>query len=83
MNAVEVLATAWAYAAITHLGLDPKILFHEGGYRGMSKGLLFTYGVGVYPGSYGLQEIGMTATRPLALQLKVAAYPDMLKWLRD
>lgn len=83
MNAVEVLATAWAYAAITHLGLDPKILFHEGGYRGMSKGLLFTYGVGVYPGAYGLQEIGMTATSPLARELGVAAYPHMLKWLRD
>jgi hypothetical protein len=83
MNSVEVLATAWAYAAVTHLGLDPKVLFHEGGYDGKSKGLLFTYGVGVYPGAYGLQEIGMTATAPLARQLGVAPYPHMLKWLRD
>src|SRR5947209_19755915 len=34
MNAVEVQVTAWAYAATIHLGLDPKILFHEGGYGG-------------------------------------------------
>lgn len=83
MNAVEVQATAWAYAAVRHLGLDPKILFHEGGYMGKSKGLLFTYGVGVYPGASGLQALGLTATGEEARQRGVPPYPHMLKWLRD
>lgn len=83
MSAVEEQVTAWAYAAITHLGLDPKMLFHEGGYRGKSRGLLFTYSVGVYPGAYGLQLIGMTATVNVARESGIAPYPNMLKWMRD
>lgn len=83
MNAVEVQVTAWAYAAIIHLGLDPRILFHAGGYKGKSEGLLFTYGMGVYPGAYGLQLAGMTATGDLARRMGVAPYPHMLKWVRD
>ncbi|HEX8747929.1 MAG TPA: hypothetical protein VF717_12075 [Pyrinomonadaceae bacterium] len=83
MNAVEVLATAWAYAAVRHLGIDPKILFHEGGYMGKSEGLLFTYGVGVYPGASGLQALGLTAMGEEARRRGVSPYPHMLKWLRD
>jgi hypothetical protein len=83
MNAVEVWATAWAYAAIKHLAMDPSVLFHEGGYKGKSEGLIFTYGVGVYPGATSLQQMGMTATGELACRLGVSPYPHMLKWLRD
>lgn len=84
MDAVEVLAVAWSYAALRHLGLDPAVVFHEGGYKGKSAGLVFTFGAGVYPGASGLQEAGMTvASRDLARQLGVPAYPHMLKWLRD
>ena len=83
MTAVEAHVTAWAYAAVVHLGIDPKVLFHEGGYRGQSQGLLFTYGSGVYPGAHGLQEAGMTATGEVARELGVAPYPNMLKWVRD
>jgi hypothetical protein len=83
IDALEVQATAWAYAAVVHLGLDPKTLFHEGGYAGKSQGLLFTYGSGVYPGAYGLQEAGMTAAPGVARELGVAPYPNMLKWVRD
>lgn len=83
MDDVEVQATAWAYAALTHLGLEPKVLFHEGGYRGKSEGLIFTYTLGVYPGAYGLQSLGMTASGEEARRLNVAPYPHMLKWMRD
>jgi hypothetical protein len=83
MKAVEAQATAWAYAASIHLGLDTRVLFHEGGYRGQSEGLIFTYGAGVYPGAYGLQELGMTAGPEIAERLGVAGYPHMLKWMRD
>ncbi|MEP6636063.1 MAG: hypothetical protein ABJB97_05005 [Acidobacteriota bacterium] len=83
MNVVEVQTTAWAYAALTHLALDPKVLFHEGGYKGKSEGLMFTYGAGVYPGASSLQEIGITATGDMARRLRVTPYPHMLKWVRD
>jgi hypothetical protein len=82
MDDVEAQATAWAYAAIVHLGIDPKVLFHEGGYQGKSEGLLFTFGAGVYPGAYGLQQAGMTATGAAAREMGVAPYPNMLRWVR-
>jgi len=83
MNAVEAEATAWAYAAVTHLKLEPSVLFHAGGYEGKSAGLILTFTMGVYPGAYGLQTLGLTATGQTARQLQVAPYPHMLKWLRD
>ncbi len=82
MKAVEVQVTAWAYAAVLHLDLDPKILFHDGGYGGRSQGLLCTYGAGVYPGAFGLQQAGMIVAGD-ADELGVAPYPNMLKWMRD
>ena len=39
----EAEATAWAWAALTHLGLPASLLFHEGGYHGHSAGLALTY----------------------------------------
>jgi hypothetical protein len=83
MNLVEVQATAWAYAALTHLELEPKVLFHEGGYRGKSESLIRTYGFGVYPGANLLENLGMTLTKRKADDAGVQAYPRMLKWLRD
>src|SRR4051794_33714081 len=57
-HAGEAEAPAWAYAAIVHLGLDPAVLFHEGGYRGRSTDLIRTFGYGAYPGAYGLSQAG-------------------------
>ena len=83
MDLVEAYVTAWAYAAVVYLGLEPEILFHQGGYRGKSKSLIFTFSVGVYPGANGLEELGLTATGENARQLGIAPYPNMLKWVRD
>jgi hypothetical protein len=83
MDEIEVQATAWAYAAVVYLGLEPKVLFHEGGYHGKSEGLISTYSFGVYPGAYGLQQIGMTVTGEAARKLGIAPFPNMIKWLRD
>lgn len=76
----EVEATAWAFAALTHLGLPPDLLFHEGGYHGHSAGLVMTYSMGVYPGVHGLVQAGMTLAAPSD---GVPAYPHMLRWLRE
>jgi hypothetical protein len=82
-HAGEIEATAWAYAAILHLGIASSILFHEGGYHGKSSALVTTYDLGVYPGCYGLAQAGMTLLGADAIQAGIVPYPHMIKWLRD
>jgi hypothetical protein len=79
----EVEATAWAYAASVALGLDPAVLFHEGGYHGRSASLVMTYALGVYPGCKGLADNGMTLVGDQARRAGVAPYPHMQRWLRQ
>lgn len=81
-HAGEVEATAWAFAAIVALGLEPTILFHEGGYGGSSRGLAFTFSHGVYPGAAGLEAAGMTVCGVAARARGVSPYPHMIRWLR-
>jgi len=83
IDVLEVGVTAWAYAATVHLGLDPKVLFHEGGYRGQSAALIYSFTLGVYPGVKDLLDAGMTALGEDARAAGVPPYPHMLKWLRD
>ena len=83
MHAVESQAIAWSYAAAIYLGLDPKVVFHEGGYKGNSEGLLLNFRLGVYIGVNGLQDAGMTASPKVAGESDVRPYPHMMKWLRD
>lgn len=82
MEAIESQAMAWSYAATLHLGLDPKAVFHEGGYRGQAAGLLRNFELGVPLGVNGLQEAGMTIAGNAARE-GIRPYPHMLKWLRD
>lgn len=78
MESVEAQAIAWSYAALIHLGLDPKVVFHEGGYRGQASGLESNFNIGVYIGLQGLIDAGLTGNRGSSF-----AYPQMIKWLRD
>ncbi|HEV2815009.1 MAG TPA: hypothetical protein VGW10_17260 [Solirubrobacteraceae bacterium] len=73
MAQLEVAAVPWSYAAALAIGIDPALVFHAGGYRGKSEGLLRTFGFGVYPGLNLLVDAGMTTAD---------AYPRMLRWLR-
>jgi hypothetical protein len=73
----EAEATAWAWAALTQLGLPPALLFHAGGYHGHSAGLALTYAMGVYPGAAGLAQAGMATLGG------ADGYPRMRRWLRD
>lgn len=82
MDLVEAAAIAWSYAASLHLGLDPKTVFHEGGYRGQAAALLMNFEIGVPVGVNGLEEAGMT-TMGTEARANVRPYPHMLKWLRD
>jgi hypothetical protein len=83
MGGLEVQASAWAYAAAVHLGLDPAVVFHNGGYAGHSLGLLRSFSLGVYYGVGDLQAAGMSATPARAAQLGVAPYPHMIRWMRE
>jgi hypothetical protein len=71
MAQVEPAAMLWSYAAALHVGVDPAIVFHEGGYRGRAPGLLRTYGFGVYPGLPVLVRLGLASDD----------YPRMRRWL--
>ena len=83
MDRLEHAAVAWSYAAALEVRIDPALVFHEGGYRGRSRGILATFAVGVYPGANLLEEAEMTATGPRAEALGVAPYPHMISWLRE
>jgi hypothetical protein len=82
MAELEVAAVAWSYAAAIELGIDPAEVFHSGGYRGRSSGLLATFRAGVYPGAHLLEAAGLTATGPRAQARDIPPYPHMLRWLR-
>ena len=71
MGQVEPAAMLWSYAAALHLGIDPAVVFHEGGYRGRGPDLLRTFGFGVYPGLPVLVRLGLADD----------TYPRMVRWL--
>jgi hypothetical protein len=79
---LEWAAIPWSYAAALAIGIDPAVVFHEGGYRGHSRGLLANFALGVPIGAHLLVEAGMTASAQQAAELGVPPYPHMLRWLR-
>ena len=79
----EAEATAWAFAALTHLHLPLSVLFHDGGYRGNSAGLMLTYSAGVYLGCHGLVQAGMALNAADAARAGVQPYPHLIRWLRQ
>jgi hypothetical protein len=75
MHGEEMAATAWAVAAVTHLGLPLDLVFHEKGYRGWSKNLIDAFSDG---GGFGFPLLGAwEMTHP------EKGYPHMQKWIRD
>jgi hypothetical protein len=80
---LEWAAIPWSYAAALAAGIDPRLVFHEGGYHGKSAGLLSNFELGVPIGLHHLVAAGMTATGPQAEELGAEPYPHMLRWLRE
>lgn len=78
----ELAALAWSWAALTHLGLDPAVVFHAHGYRGGSKGLIENFQDGAVIGAPLLQYYGLTLQPRQAADRGVAPFPHMLRWLR-
>ena len=79
----EMMAIAWSYAALVHLGLEPYVVFHEGGYRGWSGALIENFTQGRYIGVPMLQWVGLTADERRAKEMGGKPYPCMIKWLLD
>jgi hypothetical protein len=79
---LEWAAIPWSYAAALAVGIDPELVFHEGGYQGRAQGLLNNFRLGVPIGLH-LLEAGLTVSAPRAKALGVEPYPHMLRWLRD
>ena len=80
---IELEAILWSYAACLHIGIDPRVVFHENGYHGQSEALLLSFSVGVYPGVQGLERAGMAMSRSDAALQGGEPFPVMLKWLKD
>ena len=78
----EMMAMGWSYAALVHLGLDPAVVFHPGGYRGGAKTMLENFATGRYLAVPMLQWVGLTLDERRAREEGVEPYPRMLRWLR-
>lgn len=81
--AEEMMAIAWSYAAVLHLGLPPETVFHAEGYRGGSSSLLENFREGRYLAVPMLQWLGLAHDEKQAQQLGASPYPHMLRWLRE
>jgi hypothetical protein len=81
--AEEMMAIAWSFAACTHLGIHPRVVFHPDGYKGGSDALIDNFTAGRYIGVPMLQWVGMTLDERRAAEAGVPPYPHMLKWLRE
>jgi hypothetical protein len=78
----EMAAIAWSYAASVAIELDPKILFHEGGYRGASANLIENFTNGRDVGVPWLAAYDMTVDWRGRGEDGSRRYPHMLRWLR-
>ena len=77
----EIGAIAWSYAAAAHLQIEPKVVFHDAGYRGCSTWYAQQYTSGSFIGIPLLQWMDMTVDPKRAVELGVSGYPAMRHWL--
>jgi hypothetical protein len=79
----EMGAIAWSWAAAAELGLDPHILFHDGGYRGGGAALIEHFTAGCADlGVPILAWHGMSREPHVARREGTLPFPHMLRWLR-
>jgi hypothetical protein len=78
----EMATLAWSWAALTHLGLEPAVVFHDAGYKGGAESLIEAFRTGANVGTPLLQYYGLTLQPRLAAERGVEPFPHMLRWLR-
>jgi hypothetical protein len=81
--AEEMMAISWSYAAARHIGIDPEIVFHAGGYRGGSDWLLEMFRNENYLALPMLQWCGMAYDKERAHAEGAIPFPKMRCWLRE
>lgn len=79
----EMMAIAWSYAALIHLGLSPEVVFHPDGYKGASDWYIEQYTNGRYIALPTLQWIGLCYDHNNAHANNAKPYPHMIKWVRE
>lgn len=80
---LEIGAIAWSWAALSHLGIPPDVVFHSNGYRGSSQAFIENFSAGHYVGVPLLQWMGLTHDEKKAEELGVEPFPRMVRWLRE
>ncbi len=78
----ELTSSAWSYAALRHLELDPAVVFHAGGYKGGAASIIENFTAGRYFGVPLLKLYGMSCEPRHAAAKGVPPYPHMLRWVR-
>jgi hypothetical protein len=79
----EVGAILWSYAAALHLGIPVEVVLHSDGYKNDGNWLIESFAAGNYIGLPFLQWAGLCLDAKQAALQDRAAFPVMLKWLRD
>jgi len=69
----EIAAILWSYAALHHLQLDPKVVFHLDGYKNASDWFIEQFTSETYMGLPLLSWMGFCDRE---------TFPEMKKWLR-
>ena len=69
----EIVAILWSYAALHHLELDPKVVFHPEGYKNASPWFIEQFANGIYMGLPLLDWMGICEANE---------FPKMKRWLR-
>ena len=79
----EIAAIAWSWAALTHLGLAPEVVFSPLGYKGAAPWLIETFRAGHAPGLPLLQWMGLMLDERSAAERGTLPFPHMQRWLRE
>lgn len=69
----EIVAILWSYAALCHLELDPKVVFHDEGYKNCSSWFIEQFTSGTFMGLPLLSWMGFCNEED---------FPKMKVWLR-
>lgn len=74
----EMAAIGWSYAAALAAGIDPRVVFHDQGYRGGGQAILENFAEERFLGVPMLQYYGLARRQGDEGE----QYPAMIKWLR-
>ena len=84
----EMATIAWSWAALSHLAIEPEVVFHSSGYRGGSENLISSFKSPADEGDTGgvgvpmLRYYGMTPHLDEIQERGAKPFPHMLHWLR-